>query len=196
MCDIELFGNHYEKITVGLPGSHQINNAMLALAAIHHLPNKWNVEREAVYCGMAKPFWPGRIHQVCTKPNVVVDVSHNPVGFRKTFAFIREFYSKENIHCAIFLQRDKDSEEILKIISKNCSVIYVITMDAGKPFDGKQFANQLRKQGAQTHILENIDSFISHIKKSEADSQLWLVIGSHYLAGDFYRLWTPNIFST
>ena len=48
LCDIELFGNYYEDITVGLPGSHQLNNAMLAVAAVHHLPENRKVARDAV----------------------------------------------------------------------------------------------------------------------------------------------------
>jgi dihydrofolate synthase/folylpolyglutamate synthase len=196
LCDIELFGNCYDNITVGLPGSHQINNAMLALAAVHHLPESLKVENEAIYRGLAHTHWVGRIHQISKNPNIVVDVSHNPLGFQKTFEFIRAFYSKNQIRCAIFLQRDKDAEKIAEILSEHCSDVYVILLNAGKPFDGRQFAVELRRRNVKTHIVRDVESFISRIEACESESPLWLMIGSHYLAGEFYRLWAQNKFIT
>ncbi len=68
-----------EGVPVGLPGTFQVENAALALAAAEALAETdLPVDDTAMRSGIAGASWPGRMQRVHQRPTVILDGCHNP----------------------------------------------------------------------------------------------------------------------
>jgi len=95
-------GNHPEReVALGLSGTHQIENAACAVAAIDHI--RWGHARNfnpsdhpeitavAIAQGLADTQWPGRFEILSERPLVVLDGAHNPAGTKMLVETWRAF---------------------------------------------------------------------------------------------------------
>ncbi len=73
-----------QKHHVGLPGLFQVENATVALAALHEVGKAGLPVTEAgCSAGLAKAHWPGRMERISCQPTVVLDGAHNPYSMRR-----------------------------------------------------------------------------------------------------------------
>lgn len=101
-------------LPLGLPGSHQRQNAALALAALRALPH-FEYTDEAVARGLAATRWPGRFDEV--RPGVVMDGAHNPHAMRTLVACWRERFGSAKAHCIFAGSADKDLDTVLGLLA-------------------------------------------------------------------------------
>ncbi len=177
----------FDDLYLNLAGEYQLENARLALSALAHLSAPLPVDAPAVREGLAAVEWRGRLHRVSTDPAIFVDVSHNPGGVVRTLAFLHRFYSPEQINVITFLQEDKDYREIARLLGDGCGQCWVVDLPLGKPLPGKVYADALRQHGAPSAILKSFDEAEQLMHQSGHKGTVWLIIGSHYLAGEFYK---------
>jgi dihydrofolate synthase/folylpolyglutamate synthase len=95
-----------------LAGSHQVANAVVALAAL----DKLGVPPAAIEQGIASARWPGRLDRISESPEIIVDGAHNPAGARALSDYIRQFYSGRHIIMIYGAMRDKAVEEMAGIL--------------------------------------------------------------------------------
>ncbi len=191
-CNFEICGNYFEEIAVNLPGKHQVENALLALSTILEIKDRLPVSRQAIVDGMANLQWRGRIHQVSENPRIIIDVSHNPSGFASTFDFLRKFFQKDRIRAITFLQNDKDFSKIGEILVDNVHDIRIVDLKMGKPLAPQSLLNSIKNRGGVGWIFPTFESIIKEIEEN-SDDHLWLIIGSHYLAGEAYRYFQKKL---
>ncbi len=191
-CDFKIRGNYFEDITVNLPGKHQLENALLALSAIIEISDKFSISQNAIIDGMKNPRWRGRLHQVSENPRIIIDVSHNPSGFANTFAFLRNFFQKDQIRAITFLQNDKDFSKIGEILIDNVHDTRIVDLQMGKPLAPRLLLDVIKKHRGVGWIFPTFESAIKEIENDSSD-HLWLIIGSHYLAGEAYRYFQKDL---
>ena len=92
-------------IVCPLAGSHQVENAVTAVAALDLL----GIGEEAISDGIAAVRWPGRLEHI---GNFVLDGAHNPAGARALAAYVREFYSDRPKTLIFGAMRDKAIDEM------------------------------------------------------------------------------------
>ncbi len=183
---LEYSGNIWHPLIVNLPGEHQWDNALLAIATLFSLSAEMPVSREAVVAGLKNLQWRARIHRVSQQPNVIIDASHNPAGFQKTLTFLHRFFPKEQIRAIVFLQSDKDYRKISEILVSHVKKVYAVDVKLGKPLQPEVLHREIIKSGGCAEVVANLDAAIEKIKIHKDDETLWLIIGSHYLAGAAY----------
>lgn len=177
----------FDDLYLNLAGEYQLENARLALCALARLPDRLSVDAPSVRKGLASVEWRGRLHRVSTKPDIFVDVSHNPGGVARTLAFLHRFYPPEQINVITFLQEDKDYREIARLLGKGCHQCWVVDLPLGKPLPAETYTGALRQHGSPAAILKSIEEAERMIQQRRDDGTVWVIIGSHYLAGEFYK---------
>ena len=176
-----------EGLFLNLPGAHQLNNALLAVGVIRQLRNAFPLPEGAIAAGLQDVQWRGRLHRISRDPDIIIDVSHNPAGVAETMAFLGRFYRREQIRTIIFLQSDKDFRKIGELISKYAHAAWVVDLPAGKPLPPEKLQNAIEAAGGTASILPSFNAAWEVIAQSTEKDALWLIIGSHYLAGEAYR---------
>lgn len=101
-------------LPLGLVGSHQRQNAALALAALHALPHfLCSPEEEAR--GLAETRWPGRFEEIY--PGVVMDGAHNPPAIRTLVHCWQERFGATQARCIFAGSADKDLDSVLHLLA-------------------------------------------------------------------------------
>ena len=91
-----------------LAGRHQIENAGTAVATLRML----GVDPH----GIANTSWPGRLEQVASRPDIILDGAHNPAGARALADHIREQYANRPVWIVFGAMRDKAVTELAEIL--------------------------------------------------------------------------------
>src|SRR5206468_1575804 len=97
-------------LTLGMLGSFQPENALLAVAAARAL----GVGAAAIGQGLARARWPGRF-QVLARDGgwLVLDGAHNPGGARALVSSLRDYFGSTAVTFVVGILRDKDAPAIL-----------------------------------------------------------------------------------
>src|SRR5947199_376641 len=97
-------------LTLGMLGSFQPENALLAVAAARAL----GVGAAAIGQGLARARWPGRF-QVLARDGgwLVLDGAHNPGGARALVSSLRDYFGAAPVTFVVGILRDKDAPAIL-----------------------------------------------------------------------------------
>ena len=100
------------RIACPLAGRHQVENAIVAIAALQKL----GITPAAIEKGIADTRWPGRLDRVSVDPEIILDGAHNPAGARALAEYIRQFYSGRHIVMIYGAMRDKAIAEVTGVL--------------------------------------------------------------------------------
>ncbi len=185
-------GRWRKNLFVNLPGDYQMENVLLAVGTIYHLKNKLSIDNSAIVEGLKSVSWKARLQLISKQPQVILDVSHNPQGFEKTFSVLRKFYPTEKISAITFLQEDKDFKKISAILASNTDTILIVDLQEGKPLNPETYLKTVKERGGNGKIVASFQEVRNIIHKSKQKDRLWIIIGSHYLAGEAYKHYFPE----
>ena len=105
---------HFEHLSVNLPGRHQYRNAAVALAVLELLQHKdFPVPEEALREGLAHTRWQGRLERVPQDPRVILDGAHNPAAARSLAQALKQENLLGRRLLVMGIMADKDRDAIL-----------------------------------------------------------------------------------
>lgn len=183
-----------KKIKLSLLGSHQIENASLAICCIKN-QKKFLINDQQILSGITKTQWPARlqkidsgyfIKKIAKNSEIYVDGSHNIQGSQT----IKEFLlSKKNkkIYIIFSMLKDKDCYNFLKNIAGLVEQIFIIKINnQSRAMDPKDIFDITKKLNVKSELIDNFKQAFFHLKNN--DDSIILVCGSLYLAGEFLML--------
>jgi len=183
-----------KKIKLSLLGSHQIENASLAICCIKN-QKKFLINDQQILSGITKTQWPARlqkidsgyfIKKIAKNSEIYVDGSHNMQGSQT----IKEFLlSKKNkkIYIIFSMLKDKDCYNFLKNIAGLVEQIFIIKINnQSRAMDPKDIFDITKKLNVKSQLIDNFKQAFFHLKNN--DDSIILVCGSLYLAGEFLML--------
>ena len=111
---------------IAMLGDYQIENAGLALLALHVLAEQGvEISDESLRLGMKASFWRGRLEVVSLDPLVIVDGAHNPEGVVSLARFLD---NRDIVHgdvLVLALKQGKHYQEMLDMIVPRFSKVIV-----------------------------------------------------------------------
>jgi dihydrofolate synthase/folylpolyglutamate synthase len=185
--NLKIGADIFNALHLNLPGEHQIENAILAIGTLLYLKSKLKISEKDISDGLRDVQWRGRINLVSREPFIIVDVSHNTSGFERTLSFLNNFFPKERLKVITALQEDKDFEKIGDLLSYYSENVYLVNLKLGKPLLPSKLADVLKQKGVNSKIINSINDIESEIRQLKQKNNFWLIIGSHYLAGEAYQ---------
>lgn len=193
VVDLQIADMEFKDLRLNLPGHHQIDNARLAIGAILNLEDVPKISKEIIVDGMIDVRWRGRINLITREPFLIIDVSHNASGFDRTLSFLGDYFPKERLKVVTALQEDKDFRKIGDLLSLYSNEVYLVDLKSGKPLNPSKFLEVLTHNGVKVAIVDSFGEIQEKIFNSNWINHLWLVIGSHYLAGEAYQSLPKNL---
>ncbi len=103
-------GRSLRGLRVGLAGSHQVDNAAVAVAILDRLADRFPVPEDALRAGLARATHPGRLEWLA--PDLLVDAAHNPAGAARLAAALRELPRDRSRTLLLGAGADKDARGI------------------------------------------------------------------------------------
>ncbi|MBI1747722.1 MAG: bifunctional folylpolyglutamate synthase/dihydrofolate synthase [Acidobacteria bacterium] len=177
----------YEPVVLNLPGRHQVRNAAVAILTAEALNQRgFAISKDGILSGIRRTQWPGRIDVRRPAAPIVLDGAHNPAAITALRDFLEENYHGQSRVMIFGAMRDKDIEEMGKIIFPTMARVILTQVDN---------ARSETVQGLAERCASLRNDFLlaatpaAAIGLAEAIPHNVLVIaGSFYLVGETYKL--------
>ena len=133
-----------ENIQLPLLGTHQLKNASVAIETINALKRRgWKIETNDIYTGLAKTMWPARFELLQKSPIVILDGGHNPQCFEAVAESLQLYFPKKKVIFVMGVFRDKEYEEMLKIVMPYAQKFYTVTPNNDRALSAECLANYI-----------------------------------------------------
>ena len=182
--------NHqWKKMKTGLPGSHQVDNAALILAACEVLLQKGLcLELDRIKNSLETYAWPGRLEIIPASPGIIpeiiIDGAHNLMAARKLASFLKQEYSQKKITLVIGILDDKPFESIMQSLLPNCTRVILTEPDIDRSLSPEKLMPLTQAIVKNTVIVKDVASAVTHaIETTQRDSVI-CIAGSLYVVGE------------
>lgn len=126
-------------LALGLRGSHQVENAGVALATVERLRAKGvDVSEEAIRQGLLEVTWPGRLEVLQERPLVVVDGAHNRESAERLARALQEEFSWSRLWLVLGVLRDKEIVRIVAALAPLAAGLFAVEGFAPRAAEGSQ----------------------------------------------------------
>lgn len=185
---------HYEELQIGLPGRHQVANALLALRAAelvlpevaHHPTAVTEGLRDVCRLSGLR----GRFDVLRTCPLVVADVAHNPDGLASVLATLAQYPIAGQRYALWGALRDKDAAAMAHQLVAAGFTVYVVALESHRAWPANALVDLVHQAGGHVlgagTVLEGWALLQQHLQPTDAV----LITGSHQVvAGLPASLW-------
>ncbi len=127
-----------------MAGAYQLRNAAAALAALEALRPGLRVEADAVRAGLAAARVPGRFQTIQSRPEIIVDVAHNPEAARALAAVLAERPASGRTLAVVGMLADKDAAGVFGALKNAIDAWWICTPDSPRACKADALAAVLR----------------------------------------------------
>ncbi len=171
-----------------LRGAIQLRNASAALAALDSLRERLPVAMQDVRRGLAEVALPGRFQVLPGRPQVVLDVAHNPEAAAVLAANLGESgYAPETI-AVLGMLKDKDIEGVVRAMAPRITRWHLATLPGPRGADASLLASVFLELKIQTPTAEHdsVAQALAVARKEAGENDKIIVFGSFLTVADAY----------
>lgn len=168
---------------VGLPGSHQRENAALALSALNILGV--DMRYDSVKDGLANVVWAGRFEVTSESPLTVIDGAHNPHAAEILVRTWKEQYGEMKPILIFGAIESKDLTGVMSYLSAIVETIIFTPINSPRSI---QFADVEKVIDHQNNKLLQASDLKHALSIAEEKNLPILITGSLYLLGEYKAL--------
>jgi dihydrofolate synthase/folylpolyglutamate synthase len=166
-------------------GFFDLQNKEIAREALKYLKKNFVIEDEVIEKAILKR--PKCRFEIFLKENfpraVILDVAHNPDGFKNLFRSAKKCFPKNPIRVVFGFSKGKDVKESVRIISSNSSFVHLVDTFHEKLLKKSTLYRHFRKEGNKKVSFEkNIKSSVEKaIKLAKERGEIVIVCGSFFI---------------
>jgi dihydrofolate synthase / folylpolyglutamate synthase len=179
-------------VELPLLGYHQIENASVAIGAMHELRAQgFNIPFDAVRRGLAGVVWPGRFEvfeDALDGKTVILDCAHNGDSIAKLAATLEELYPAEKPILIFGTSDDKDVSGMMTELLPRVNALIVTRADHPRASDPQQLAQTAEAVAARDGVALSIK--VAHTvgealaAARQTSTPMILITGSIFLVAD------------
>lgn len=172
-------------VKISMLGRYQIYNASMALTALLLLRDKGvlDISDEAIYEGLEKAKWNGRLEVMRRRPTVLIDGAHNKQGMENLAKALKLFNYNKLILCTGILG-DKDYSEMIKVIMPLVDKAVITEVNMPRKLAAETLAVEARKYLDDVYVEKDIKKAVDKAIDLADEDDLVVFGGSLYLIGD------------
>jgi dihydrofolate synthase/folylpolyglutamate synthase len=189
--------DNLSEIKLGLNGTHQLENAILAMSCIM-LQNKFLISYQQILDGLLNATWRGRLQKINDENflkllpkncQFYIDGSHNIQGVKTLKEFLNNF-SKQKISLIFSMLNDKNYEDFIREINEKnnyqiAEIIFMPIPNQPRAITIEEFSEVANKLKINFSIVNNFSQAFERI--NQLSSQITLLTGSLYLVAEFFK---------
>lgn len=175
-----------KNIQISFCGTHQVYNAVTALATLMVLRQKGvNIPDESIYEGFAGAKWKGRFEILSSEPPVILDGAHNLNGAKAFCDAVLTCYPEKRFVGIVGMLRDKDFKASLVEFAKQCDKIIVTTVPSPRTASVEELLEACRELGIDAVGVENPEEAVIQGFAKRTEEQGIFCVGSLYALPTF-----------
>ncbi|MCR4416593.1 MAG: bifunctional folylpolyglutamate synthase/dihydrofolate synthase [Ignavibacteria bacterium] len=163
-------------------GDFQIENLKTSIAAIERLFIEKEI-KEAVLNGIKNLKFKlrGRFEVLDTKPQIILDTSHNSDAIRNFLSSLNKLLSSRKV--AIFgIMRDKEIDDVIELIESSFDKIFICQAKTERSMKAVELAEKFKHSNVEifTSVGEALNKAINKIPQD----QTIVIFGSNFIVGE------------
>ncbi|BCB05015.1 bifunctional folylpolyglutamate synthase/dihydrofolate synthase [Bacillus sp. KH172YL63] len=173
-----------EVYELSMLGTHQINNAAIALKVVELLKETegFDTDVENWKSGLMKATWPGRMEALSDDPQIYIDGAHNPEGVKALVKTIGERFTDKKVSILFSALHDKELKPMITQLGAAADQIAFTTFE----FPRVASAEELYEASAHPN-KEKVPHWKDYLKKKVQEmhsEEVLLVTGSLYFLSE------------
>lgn len=177
--------NKLENLETSMIGSHQVDNASLAVMAAEILGKFYSfiIEETHIREGLKKAYWPGRLEVLSDHPHIVIDGAHNEEGINALAAEIKSRYADKKISILFAALKDKKLDRMINILEDVSDSLTFTTFD----FPRAASAEELLESGRPSETKTIAQDYKNYLESKIVDlkgNEILIVTGSLYFLSE------------
>jgi len=170
-------------LRLSLRGPHQMQNAAVALASLELLASQLPVDPAAMRKGLARTRWPGRLEEIGSRPPLLLDGAHNPLGVESLLTALSALYPRRRIHLVFGVLADKDYISMIGRLFPHCSSVRLVAPPNPRALDPAEYLSKARALCWNTTAYASVGAALEAARASASPDDLVLCTGSLFLVG-------------
>ncbi|MED3571435.1 folylpolyglutamate synthase/dihydrofolate synthase family protein [Cytobacillus praedii] len=133
----------WSHLEISMAGSHQTENAALAIMAVELLNKYYSflIEDEHIYSGLKKAYWPGRFETISKDPMIIIDGAHNEEGITSLVNELKKRYSNKKIRMIFTALSDKKLDKMIQNLDAVADKITFVSFDFPRAAGAEELFN-------------------------------------------------------
>ncbi|HEV8360260.1 MAG TPA: folylpolyglutamate synthase/dihydrofolate synthase family protein [Candidatus Thermoplasmatota archaeon] len=173
----------YDAVRTRLLGDHQMVNAALAARALEECAAEGVLVSPAQFrAGAAAARWPGRLHVVARRPDVILDGAHNPSAVEALARFVAQG-PWEEVHLVVGVLADKDHAAMAARLGPLAARVVCTEPPSPRRLPADQLAAELRRHARRVEVEPSPAAALDRAVRGAPSHALVLATGSLYLVG-------------
>ncbi|MEO6119226.1 MAG: folylpolyglutamate synthase/dihydrofolate synthase family protein [Terriglobales bacterium] len=192
-----------EEVLIESPliGRHQLRNVALAIAAAEQLNQcGFTISAQNVAAGVRDTRWPGRfqlLQATVARPDVVLDVAHNPAGAWALRSSLSEHFDERPITIVFGAMRDKAIGEMAEILFPIAERVILTRAETERAASTEEIAHAASRMfnESTTEGVESAPSVRAAIEQAVAATPkngVIVITGSIYVVGEALAVLQPE----
>ena len=172
-----------------LSGHFQLGNAACALEAIRTLQPSLPVSRDAVVAGLRHVALAGRYQTFDMKPEVILDVAHNPHAARGLADNLRHSVHRGRTLAVFAMLNDKDIGGVVRSLAQVVDTWFVAGIEGQRGADTGMLAGAVLQElpNAQVQCFPDVRSAFRQACLSAGENDRIIALGSFFTVADVLR---------
>lgn len=173
-----------------LRGANQLLNASAALAALEAMRDRLPVSAQDIRLGLANVDLPGRFQVVPGKPQVILDVAHNPHAAAVLSQNLGNMGYFPYTYAVFGAMKDKDIAGIVRQLKDDIDFWYLTDLPTPRAATADMLERYLREAGVTDDAdhgvkrFESAQAAFAAVQEKADDNDRIVVFGSHYTVAD------------
>jgi dihydrofolate synthase/folylpolyglutamate synthase len=181
-----------DRLSPGIPGRYQAENAALALAAAEILVTRgMHIPVTALRSGISSAQWPGRMETIPGPPPRLLDGAHNRAGTAALAEALAE-YRYQKLHLVLGIMADKDVSEIVSALAPLAATCYCVSPAMERAMDDVKLAAIITDRGIPAIACGSVAHGIASAQRAAEACDLILVCGSLFTVGEA-KAWLAGV---
>lgn len=182
--DFRYKDREYKDLKLNLIGEHQLLNAATALSAIEVIRDLGiGVPEAAIYKGLAKTKWPGRLEKVYERPLIIIDGAHNAAGASVLANTISKYFNRDEVTLVLGILKDKEVDAVVSKLCPLANKVITTKPESHRAMDPSQLSTKVVKYCDKVITEPNIPDAVDKAIDIAGHEGVVIICGSLYLAG-------------
>ena len=176
-------GRHH--LTIPLLGSHQLENAAAAVAALEALTELGHgIPPDAIQRGFAGVSWPCRMEVLSRSPQVVADGAHNLYSIEALLDTLPEYLDYRRLVLVAGFSRDKNVEDMVRRLALARPTVFATNSRHPRSLSPDHVAAHFQDQGVSAVKTAGTAEALEKALAAAGDKDLVLATGSLFVAAE------------
>jgi dihydrofolate synthase / folylpolyglutamate synthase len=170
----------------GLTGDFQLNNAACAVCAVLHLNEFLPVLQANIHEALRAVKLTGRFHQIHTKPEILVDVAHNPHAAKSLVHNLRTKPCSGRTLAVFAMLADKDIDGVIDAVTSEIDAWYLADIHSARAATVKDLQKILDGHANKkpVQMFPDVATALATACKDADKNDRIIVFGSFYTVAD------------